>query len=183
MATEPRPITISLAFERTRNISERYPVSEASYRITASEAEVIIERDLEIRRQASATPDEEVPRRIEEIAKELSGHDYNNAKKRLRHTRYVKVSGRGDADDVSILDITASDQDEDPSATWAAHVSVRQALQRLDSKDRAVLIDVHVLGMTRTEVAKHLGVSQPAITKRLRRAEKKFRELLGGEGL
>ena len=51
-------------------------MSEASYRITASQAKVIIERDFEIRSQMSATLDEEVPRRIKEIAKELSGHDY-----------------------------------------------------------------------------------------------------------
>lgn len=184
MATEkPDHITITLQAERTRNIRERYPVFETNYRITATEAEVIIERDLAIRRQASANPNDELPRSIEEIVKELSGLDYNCAKKHLRHTRYVKVSGRGDADEVSILDVTASGEGEDPTETWAAHISVRQALAQLTSKDRAVLIGVHMFGMTRTEVGEHMGVSQPAITKRLKKAEDKLRELLGGEGL
>lgn len=183
MATEPQHVQFTLAFERTKYIRESAPVTETSYRITASEAEVIIERDVELRRQAAADPESVEARTIEEIAKDLSGDDYNTAKKYLRHSRYVKISGPDDDEDLSILDITPSHQGDDPSEVWAMRLMVRHALAQLDPKDRAVLIDVHVAGLTRTEVAKYLGVSQPAVSKRLKKAEEKLRELLGGEWL
>ncbi|MGO3330744.1 hypothetical protein [Brevibacterium aurantiacum] len=56
MATEPKTTKIQLKFERTQGISERYPTSSATYFITADKAEIMVERDLELRRQEAANP-------------------------------------------------------------------------------------------------------------------------------
>lgn len=56
MATEPRTIKIQLKHERTEGISERYPTTSATYFITADKAEIMVERDLELRRQEAADP-------------------------------------------------------------------------------------------------------------------------------
>lgn len=168
---------ITLQFERTEGISERYPTRQVTYRITIREAEVMIERDLAIRKAAAENPEQVEPRTIEQIADELGKHDYNNAKKQLRHTAYRSVSGRDDEEDVSIIDVALSREGEDPAQKWMRAQAVRDVLARMDTTDRDVLIAIHVHGYVQAEVAKWLGVSQPAVAKRLRRAEEKFRRM------
>lgn len=58
MATEPRTIKIQLKHERTEGISERYPTTSVTYLITASEAQIMVERDLHLRRQEAADPEQ-----------------------------------------------------------------------------------------------------------------------------
>lgn len=76
MATEPKTITIALKHERTEEISERYPTTTATYVITASEAQVMVERDLHSRRQDADDDTNAEPRSVSEIADELSKQDY-----------------------------------------------------------------------------------------------------------
>lgn len=178
MATEPKTITIALKHERTEEISERYPTTTATYVITASDAQVMVERDLHLRRQ-DADDDEAVePRSVSEIADELSKQDYNCAKKHLRHTRYRSATGRDDDTDVSIVEVAPSGEGDDPAEAWATRLMVREALGKLDVEDRVVLVGIHMRGMTQTQIARVLGVSQPAVVKRLRKAEARLRELL-----
>ncbi|MDO5722516.1 MAG: sigma-70 family RNA polymerase sigma factor [Actinomycetaceae bacterium] len=173
---------IILQFERTEGVSERYPTRQVTYHITIREAEVMVERDLAIRRATAENPEQVEPRSIEQIADELGKQDYNCAKKHLRHTTYRSASGRDDEEDVSIIDVAASREGEDPAAKWMRAQAVRDVLARMEVTDREVLIAIHMHGYTQSQVAKRLGVSQPAVAKRLRRAEAKFRQMWA-EGL
>lgn len=179
MATTSKTITIALKHERTEEISERYPTTTATYIITASEAQVMVERDLALRCRDADDDDVNVdPRSVSEIADELSKQDYNCAKKHLRHTRYRSATARDDDTDMSIVEVAPSGEGDDPAETWATRIMVREALAKLAVEDRIVLVGIHMRGMTQTQIARVLGVSQPAVVKRLRKAEARLRELL-----
>lgn len=178
MATEPKTITITLKCERTEEISERYPTHPATYVITASEAQIMVERDLHLRRQTADDNTLVEARSVSEIADELSKHDYNCAKKHLRHTRYRSVTARDDDTEVSIVEVAPSFEGDDPAEVWATRLMVRDALAKLDVEDRVVLVGIHMRGFTQAQVARVLGVSQPAVAKRLPKAESRLRELL-----
>ena len=115
MATTPKTIPIALKHERTEEISERYPTSTATYVITASDAQVMVERDLHLRRQEADDDANVDPRSVTEIADELSKQDYNCAKKHLRYTRYRSVTARDDDTDMSIVEVAASGEGDDPA--------------------------------------------------------------------
>ncbi|MGK2351621.1 sigma-70 family RNA polymerase sigma factor [Cutibacterium sp. V947] len=178
MATEPKTIKIQLRFERTEGVSERYPTSSATYFITADKAEIMVERDLELRRQEAADPGQVERRSIHEICDELSKHDYNNAKQHLRNTTYRSVSARDDDDELSVVDVAVSHEGEDPADSWATAEMVREALASLDPKDRLVVFGIHMHGYTQSQIARVLGISQPAVAKRLKKTEARLRELL-----
>lgn len=178
MATKPKTITIALEHERIEEISERYPTTTATYVIMASEAQVMVERDLHLRRQEADDDANVEPRSVSEIADELSKQDYNCAKKHLRRTRYRSATARDDDTDVSIVEVAPSGEGDDPAETWATQLMVREALAKLVVEDRVVLVGIHMCGMTQTQIARVLGVSQPAVVKRLRKAEARLRELL-----
>lgn len=57
MVTELSRIKIQLKFERTEQISERYPAITTTYYISANEAEIMVERDLELRRRDTDAPE------------------------------------------------------------------------------------------------------------------------------
>ena len=58
MATEPIRINIHLKFDRTEQLTERYPAATTTYYISANEAEIMIERDLELRRRDTDAPEQ-----------------------------------------------------------------------------------------------------------------------------
>lgn len=178
MATEPKHVKIQLKFERVEGISERYPTSGQTYYISANEAEIMVERDLELRRRDADDPEHVEPRNIDEIVDELGKHDYNNAKQHLRNTTYRSVSARDDDDELSVVDVAVSHEGEDPADSWATAGMVREALASLDPKDRLVVVGIHMHGYTQSQIARVLGVSQPAVAKRLKKAEACLRELL-----
>lgn len=178
MATEPNYIKIVLEHERLENVSERYPTTRATYYIAADEAEIRVERDLEIRCQDPDGDTPVQPRSVEQIADELGKHDYNCAKKQLRHIRYRSATSRDDEVEVSVVDVTPSSEGVDPAETWTTTLMVREALAKLNPKDRLVVEGIHMRGFTQAQIAKVLGVSQPAVAKRLRKAEGQLRELL-----
>ncbi|AEK92783.1 RNA polymerase factor sigma 70 [Corynebacterium pseudotuberculosis P54B96] len=113
MATEPRTIKIQLKHEHTEGISERYPTTSVTYLITASEAQIMVECDLHLRRQEVADPEQAERRSLHEICDELGKHDYNNAKQHLRNTTYRSVSAKDDDDEIPVIDAVASSA-EDP---------------------------------------------------------------------
>lgn len=193
MATEPK-ITITLKHERTEGISERYPTTNASYVITASEAQIMVERDLHLRRQEAADPEQLERRSIHEICDELGKHDYNNAKQHLRHTTYRSVSAKDDDEEISVIDAVASSTEDPrtrvwkerreeyeqlrPDKAWVTQLEVSEALVSLDPKDRLVVVGIHMHGYTQSQIARVLGISQPAVAKRLKKAEESLRDLL-----
>lgn len=61
---------------------------------------------------------------------------------------------------------------------WATRLAVREALTQLGEEDCLMVVGIHMHGFTQAEVTVHLGVSQPAVAKRLRKAESRLRELL-----
>ncbi|MCT1442849.1 sigma-70 family RNA polymerase sigma factor [Corynebacterium glucuronolyticum] len=178
MATEPRTIKIQLKHERTEGISERYPTTSVTYLITAREAQIMVERDLHLRRQEVADPEQAKRRSIHEICDELSKRDHNNAKQHLRNTAHRSVSARDDDDELSVVDVAVSHEGEDPADSWATAGMVREALESLDPKNRLVVVGIHMHGYTQSQIARVLGVSQPAVAKRLKKAEARLRELL-----
>jgi len=178
MATEPITAKIQLNFERAEGISERYPTSSATFYITADKAEIMVERDLHLRRQEAADPEQVERRSILEICDDLSKHDYNNAKQHLRNTAYRSVSAKDDDVELSVVDVAVSHEGEDPAEAWATAETVREALASLDPKDRLVVVGIHIHGYTQSQIARVLGMSQPAVAKRLKKAEARLRELL-----
>ncbi|HCG2965525.1 sigma-70 family RNA polymerase sigma factor [Corynebacterium striatum] len=194
MATEPKTIKIQLKHERIEGVSERYPTSSATYFITADKAEIMVERDLELRRQEAADPEMVERRSIHEICDDLSKHDYNNAKQHLRNTIYRSVSAKDDDDEIPVIDAVASSTEDPrsrvwtgrreeyerlrPDKAWVTQLEVREALASLDPKDRLVVVGIHMHGYTQSQIARVLGISQPAVAKRLKKAEARLRELL-----
>ncbi|HAT1182237.1 TPA: sigma-70 family RNA polymerase sigma factor [Corynebacterium striatum] len=178
MATEPKTIKIQLKHERTEGISERYPTTSVTYVISASEAQIMVERDLYLRRQEVADPEQAERRSLHEICDELGKHDYNNAKQHLRNTASRSVSAKDDDDELSVVDVAVSYEGEDPAEAWATAEMVREALVSLDPKDLLVVVGIHMHGYTQSQIARVLGISQPAVAKRLKKAEAHLRELL-----
>ena len=194
MATEPITIKIQLKHERTEGISERYPTTSVTYVITASEAQIMVERDLHLRRQEAADSEQLEPRSLHEICDELGKHDFNNAKQHLRNTIYRSVSAKDDDDEIPVIDAVASSTEDPrsrvwtgrreeyerlrPDKAWVTQLEVREALASLDPKDRLVVVGIHLHGFTQSQIARVLGVSQPAVAKRLKKAEARLRELL-----
>lgn len=178
MATEPKSTKIQLQHERTEGISERYPTTSVAYVIKASEAQVMVERDLHLRRQEAPYLEQAERRNLHEICAELGKHDYNNAKQQLRNTTYRSVSARDDDDELSVVDVAVSHEGEDPADAWTTAEVVRDALASLDPKDRLVVVGIYMHGYTQSHIARVLGISQPAVAKRLKKAEGSLRELL-----
>jgi DNA-directed RNA polymerase specialized sigma subunit len=169
MATEPKHVKIQLKFERVEGISERYPTSGQTYYISANEAEIMVERDLELRRRDTDDPEHVEPRNIDEIVDELGKHDYNNAKQHLRNTTYRSVSARDDDDELSVVDVAVSHEGEDPADSWATAGMVREALASLDPKDRLVVVGIHMHGYTQSQIARVLGALRTSGGGRARR--------------
>ena len=194
MATEPKITKIQLQHERTEGISERYPTTSVAYVVKASEAQIMVERDLHLRRQEAADSEQLEPRSLHEICDELGKHDFNNAKQHLRNTIYRSVSAKDDDDEIPVIDAVASSTEDPrsrvwtgrreeyerlrPDKAWVTQLEVREALASLDPKDRLVVVGIHLHGFTQSQIARVLGVSQPAVAKRLKKAEARLRELL-----
>lgn len=131
----------------------------------------MVERDLHLRRQEVADPEQAERRSIHEICDELSKRDHNNAKQHLRNTAHRSVSARDDDDELSAVDVAVSHEGEDPAGAWATAGMVREALASLDPKDCLVVVGIHMHGYTQAQIARFLGVSQPAVAKRLKKAK------------
>lgn len=177
MAHQPNTIKIMFQHERTENITERYPTTNATYYITADEANIVVERDYQQRLEAADTPGEVTRRPVEEIFDELSKQDYNNAKQHLRNTGYRSVSAREDDEELSIIDTTASSAAYATAEEWDTNLLIKDLLASLDSTDRAIIIG-RLQGYGQTDIARQIGISQPAVNKRLKKLEELFRRTL-----
>lgn len=183
MATQPQTIHIVLKTEKTRGACEPFPTVESEYFIRADEAEVVVERDWVLRCEAADDPASVERRSVQEIFKELSKDEYNNAKKHLRHTSYRSASGTDSEVETSLVEVASSTGVSgfasagdwvDPTESWVMSARVHEVLADLDPIDRFVLIGICLEGYTQMEMASVLGVSQPMVQKRLKRAKKAF---------
>lgn len=177
MAHQPNHIKIVFQHERTENITERYPTTNATYYITADEASIVVERDYQQRLESADSPSEVTRRPVEEIFDELSKQDYNNAKKYLRHTVYRSVSAREDDEELSIIDTTVSSAAHATPEEWDTNLLVKDLLASLDPTDRAIIIG-RFQGYGQSEIARQVGISQPAVNKRLKKLHELFQENL-----
>lgn len=180
MANKPNNIKIVFQYERTEGISERYPVRHQTYYITADEAEIMVERDYQLRLDGAENPASVSRRGVQDIFKELGNLDYNNAKQHLRNTRFEAAPRNFAEDDpaeqVSIVE-TASDDIYEPSDEWDVEIQYRDFLASLDQVDRAIVIGKR-MGYGQSKIARKVGISQPAVAKRLKKLAKDFQEKL-----
>jgi RNA polymerase sigma factor (sigma-70 family) len=77
-----------------------------------------------------------------------------------------------------IVNETAAEP-KDPEAQLALRDLVWRALDKLDDDERRALIGHHLGGQTMSELGKVLGLSRAGAYVRVRKAEKRFRELVG----
>jgi len=74
--------------------------------------------------------------------------------------------------------VEAEGVEDEQEVNWLAMV-VRQALSGLTEEERYLIQRKFWDGATEREIAKELGISQPAVHKRLQQALKRLREILG----
>lgn len=178
--------SLTLRFERN-NSNERYPCGEYTVEVAADEVLVMVETDYQ-QRLATAIDPSLVERRDPNmiLEHEVGRAEYNNSKSHHRNTAYRASTPRDESDRVSVIEsklnadgyLAGNIELADPADAWVTRLMVREALAKLDVEDRVVLVGIHMRGMTQTQVARVLGVSQPAVVKRLRKAEARLRELL-----
>lgn len=177
MAKQPTHIKIVFQHERTEGITERYPTTNATYYITANEANIVVEQDYQHRLKTAETPGEVTRRPVEEIFDELGKQDYNNAKQHLRHTTYRSVAAREDDEELSIIETTASTAACATPEEWDTNLLLKDLLASLDRTDQAIIIG-RLQGYGQSDIARQVGISQPAVNKRLKKLEQLFRENL-----
>lgn len=177
MAKQPTHIKIVFQHERTENITERYPTTNATYYITADEANIVIEQDYQQRLTQAENPGEVTRRSVEAIFDELSKLDYNNAKQHLRHTTYRSATARDDEEELSIIETTPSTAAHATPEDWDTNLLLKDILASLDPIDRTIIIG-RLQGYGQSEIARRVGISQPAVNKRLKKLHELFQENL-----
>lgn len=178
MANKPRNIKIVFESERTRNIREAFPTTESTYWITADEESVMVERDYQLRREQADDPTKVKRRSIHTIFDELSKVDINNAKQHLRNTTYRSITGRGDDEEISIIDVAISLRDgEDPAECYALRIDFQRLLATFDEIDQKIVACLNH-GFKQAEISERVGISQVAVSKRIKKLEKVFQDFL-----
>lgn len=177
MAKQPNTIKIVFQHERTENITERYPTTSTTYYITADEANIVIEQDYQQRLTQAENPDEVTRRSVDAIFDELSKQDYNNAKQHLRHTTYKSATARDDEEELSSIETTPSTAAQATPEDWDTNLLLKDILASLDPIDRTITIG-RLQGYGQSEIARQVGISQPAVNKRLKKLHELFQENL-----
>jgi RNA polymerase sigma factor (sigma-70 family) len=120
---------------------------------------------------------EEITIKVEQdelaLLRELDRLEYNSHQKETR--RHVPLDAAGT---LSIPD----EKSPDPASALDAAEDMRalmQALMRLSFKQRELLYAVFDEGISLVEIARKEGVSQPAISQRIKALKKKLKNLLG----
>lgn len=94
--------------------------------------------------------------------------------------RASPIADAGPLDDA--LDDTLSAASNDPVWRLAESDHIRRTLLGLSPKRRAALVLREVYGLSGAEVARALGMSEPAVRMALHRAREQFREIYSQEG-
>lgn len=175
---------LKLRYERTQNVSEPYPCYYMEVEVLADELDVFVENDYQARLLDADDPSSVERRDAQEILiEDFNKVEYNNAKKFRRHThdRNVRTSS-GLVPALEMLLTSdgqfADDEAADPADSWSGVVAIWDAINSLPARDRAVLIDVRLNGLSQVEAAKKYGLSQPAVHKSLTRSTKRLGAIL-----
>lgn len=175
--TQNGTCNLTLRFERD-NSTEQYPCGNYTVEVSPSEVTVMVERDYEQRLQATDTPSQVERRDPNSILElEVGRVEYNNAKKYLRHTAYRSVSAREDDEELSIIDATASPAAYATVDEWDTNLLFKDILASLNPIDRTIIIG-RLQGYGQSEIARRVGISQPAVNKRLKKLHELFQENL-----
>lgn len=120
------------------------------------------------------------------LIEEINKPEYNQAKKHLRHTRHKTVEGT--EQQTSVIDgaLTSKSYLADapqPSETddLIGVLAIRQALDALPPRDRALLLDVTVVGLTQKEAAAKYGIAQSRVSAIVARSKRALNVLLEEE--
>lgn len=124
---------------------------------------------------------------IRQIAKDriIDAHRRHRVSAKRSIDREQPLAIRGGEMDQSTIDLAA--QFCDPELTPAAAatqrelaVHVQSAIEKLDDKNREIILMRHFEQLTNQEIAEALGVTEPAASMRYLRALKRLRKLLDG---
>lgn len=173
-----------IRIERTEYIKESSPCRYETIEVSEDEITVFVETDYQRRREQSDDPDSVQRRDAQEILiEEINKPEYNQAKKHLRNTRYQAVEGS--EGEISVIDgaltshgyLASQSQlvDED---SWVGVLSIDQALAKLSARDRALLLDVTVVGLTQKEAATKYHIAQSRVSTIVTRSRARLKEVL-----
>lgn len=90
-----------------------------------------------------------------------------------------EVIHQGDGDPVFLLDSLSDAPRTEGEGPWFEHLAVRQAMDRLDPREREILRLRFFHDLSQTQVSSRLGVSQVHISRLERRALGQLRQYLG----
>lgn len=187
---QPHTPSVSLSVRIEKNkVTGHDPCMYLSLDVLEEEAARFEDTDYQHRLRQARDPQSVTRRSAQEILKEdFNKPEYNQARRHRRHNVERQAGGRGADDDTtqvfieqasSIRDGFLIDGDhEDPADAWAVRLDVASALSQLDPRDRALLIDAYLVGLTQRQIATKHGISQPRVKKLLERAKEQMRDLL-----
>lgn len=187
---QPHNPSVSLSVRIEKNsVTGNDPCVYLSLDVPAEEAARFEDTDYQRRLRQARDPQSGTRRSAKDILKEdFNKPEYNQARRYRRHNVDRQSDGRGEDDDTTqvfieqastIRDGFLIDGDhEDPADAWALRLDVAGALFQLEPRDRALLIDAYLLGLTQCQIATKHGISQPQIKKLLDRAKEQMRDLL-----
>lgn len=187
---QPHTPSVSLSVRIEKNhLKGHDPCVYLSLDVPAEEAARFEDTDYQHRLRQAPDPQLVTRRSAQEILKEdFNKPEYNQARRYHRHNVDRQADGRGEDDDTAqeyieqastIRDGFLIDGDhEDPADAWALRLDVAGALSQLDPRDRALLIDAYLVGLTQRQIATKHGISQPRVKKLLDRAKEQMRDLL-----
>lgn len=181
-----KPQTLKIRYEKTEGVRESSSCVYAEVEVDSAEVDVFVENVHQERLREAEDPSTVERWTADETVREvLNKPEYNQAKKYLRHTAYVATPDG----EVSVGEAAwtsgghfAQADGFDPADSWAGEMTIWDAINSLPTRDKAVLVDVRLNGLTQAEAAAKYEVSQPRIQQLLSRSTKKLEAILR-EGL
>ena len=184
MAASKKTRTLKIRIERTQYIKESSPCRYETVEVSEDEITVFVETDYQRRLATADDPDSVQRRDAQEILiEEINKPEYNQAKKHLRNTRYQAVEGS--EGEISVIDgaltsrgYLSSQTQETDEDSWVGVLAIDQALATLPDRDRALLLDVTVVGLTQKQAATKYGIAQSRVSAILARSRARLKEVL-----
>lgn len=67
----------------------------------------------------------------------------------------------------------------DPTSEWDQHIAIKDALAKLEPRERKVLFDLYMQGFTQRQLASELGITQPRVAVIAKKAKERLAMILG----
>ena len=174
--------TLKIRYEKTEGVKESSSCVYAEVEVDSAEVDVFVENVHQERLRDADDPSAVERWTADETVREvLNKPEYNQAKKYLRHTAYVATpDGEASVVEASLASggYLARAGGVDPADSWAGEMTIWDAINSLPARDKAVLVDVRLNGLTQVEAAAKYGVSQPRIQQLLARSIKRLEAIL-----